>query len=139
MKPQGRAMMDFPAQYHTILEHFESSQDPLHYELTFRDAQSTRRDIYRFFKAIRAEADLQNSYGIKLMNIANSLSLSIVPNKGEPDDKTIFTVRFNSFLSQVKLVEKPSKGKPEAEVYQDTINLEGIEDLVKEFEKGEEE
>ena len=90
-----KSYSDYPDRFFEVLEHFKSSDHPLHHPMIYREAISTRHSFYRFLAAIRQAADDGDGYAKQLREIAKKLSVAVTPAHAEPETSTDLCVYVN--------------------------------------------
>lgn len=151
-----KKLKDYPQTYFRIVETLERTQTELSTKLTLRSARASRRDLYRFFAAIRESDEEGDQLGRGLFVVSQNLVIVLEPSDGEPTDLVSLIVKFNPLtgmfddLAEVEPpepVEVPTEVEPEVEkpspdnlfgeeTSDDSlIDLTSIEDLMTELEQ----
>ena len=136
----GRSFEDYPSTYFEISDHFASSEAHLSLLLTLREAQSIRRDIYRF-TALAKKQSLDDAFSKRIYESMKNVAISINPSKGSPDDEVSLKFKLNPMQGGLASLTQ-STGAPKAEPAEkavepssdgDLVDLTGIEDHLKQF------
>ena len=92
---------EYPHHYFKIVEHFQSADTPLSHSMTARQAQVSRRSLYRFFAALRAGHSSNPSYVGPLLDVARDLNICVRPSSARKDDVAQLVVELNPLSDRV--------------------------------------
>lgn len=123
-----KSYSDYPDQFFSILTHFESSDDPIHHSMIYREAISTRHSFYRFLAAIRRASDDGDTYATKLREVVRKLSISVTPVQAEPETPTDLCVYVAPLeIGRGRVAEpEPEQDEPEDVIPIDRDEIERI-------------
>lgn len=95
MTKQARSYRDYPKAYFTILDALQESPTvEKSFKMPYRQAASTRRDFYRFFRALEVVYETDRS-SRELCDFTRDVTISVSPSRAAPTDEATITFAIN--------------------------------------------
>jgi len=131
-----RRMQDYPEAYFRIVERLAKDKTPMTVKMAVAEAKSSRRDLYRFFAAIREAEREGDAYASQLSAVSQHIVLGVTLVEGSQDE-AILAAKLNPLTRMLgEVPQRPREtGSDIAEGV--TLDLDEVESLVKDIEKGE--
>ena len=89
MTTRAKPYTDYPEQYFKILEHFQSSNDPITFSMSARQVQGTRTSFYRFLSTLTKSISSNPTYIQSLLNVSRDLVLCLRPVDARGEDRAL--------------------------------------------------